>query len=273
MEHPADQSPLGKDSQYVDTYTPSLLFPIARQTGRHSLNIDSEYLPFHGVDIWNAYELSWLNPRGKPVVAVAEFQIPADSTSIIESKSFKLYLNSFNQSAFQSDQQVAHILQRDLSRAVGTQVEIRLAPADRPPSMASLPGQCIDRLDVSIDRYEQPDADLLSCSDEIRQETLHSHLLKSNCPVTGQPDWASIVIDYHGHAIDPASLLRYLVAFRQHQDFHEQCVEKIFIDLQRILQPIQLSVQARYLRRGGLDINPCRYLSPISASNIRTARQ
>jgi len=276
MQHPAELSPLGKSSAYIATYSPEQLFPIARAPKWAELGLTAETLPYQGVDIWNCYELSWLLPSGKPVVAIGEFRIPADSPNIIESKSFKLYLNSLNQSVFDSREALLAVMTKDLSAAAGKPVEVRLRTLDdvAAEGVASLPGRCIDDLEVTIGHYDLPQAELLRC-DAARQveECLHSHLLRSNCPVTGQPDWGSLVIDYRGAALDPASLLAYLVSFRQHADFHEQCVERIFLDLQRLLKPERLSVYARYLRRGGLDINPYRSTEAVTGDNGRLVRQ
>ncbi|AZM85391.1 TPA: NADPH-dependent 7-cyano-7-deazaguanine reductase QueF [Pseudomonas aeruginosa] len=276
MQHPAEHSPLGKTSEYVSSYTPSLLFPISRTAKWAELGLSAETLPYRGVDIWNCYELSWLTPAGKPVVAIGEFSIPADSPNIIESKSFKLYLNSLNQSAFDSREALRAVLQKDLSAAAGAPVGVRLRSLDEvaEEGIGRLPGRCIDELDIAVDGYEQPRPELLRCdAGRIVEEQLYSHLLKSNCPVTGQPDWGTLVVDYQGPVLDPASLLAYLVSFRQHQDFHEQCVERIFLDLQRLLQPQALSVYARYVRRGGLDINPYRSLAEVAPDNRRLVRQ
>lgn len=276
MQHPAELSPLGKSSAYVATYSPEQLFPIARAPKWAELGLTAETLPYQGVDIWNCYELSWLLPSGKPVVAIGEFRIPADSPNIIESKSFKLYLNSLNQSVFDSREALLAVMTKDLSAAAGKPVEVRLRTLDdvAAEGIAPLPGRCIDDLDVMIGHYDSPQTELLHC-DAARQveECLHSHLLRSNCPVTGQPDWGTLVIDYRGAALDPASLLAYLVSFRQHADFHEQCVERIFLDLQRLLKPERLSVYARYLRRGGLDINPYRSTETVAVDNGRLVRQ
>lgn len=276
MQHPAEHSPLGKTSEYVSSYTPSLLFPISRTAKWAELGLSAETLPYRGVDIWNCYELSWLTPAGKPVVAIGEFSIPADSPNIIESKSFKLYLNSLNQSAFDSREALRAVLEKDLSAAAGAPVGVRLRSLDEvaEEGIGRLPGRCIDELDIAVDGYEQPRLELLCCdAGRIVEEQLYSHLLKSNCPVTGQPDWGTLVVDYRGPALDPASLLAYLVSFRQHQDFHEQCVERIFLDLQRLLRPQALSVYARYVRRGGLDINPYRSLAEVAPDNRRLVRQ
>ncbi|WP_095095442.1 NADPH-dependent 7-cyano-7-deazaguanine reductase QueF [Pseudomonas sp. Irchel 3A5] len=275
--HPAaEHSPLGKSSEYIATYTPSLLFPIPRAAKWAELGLTAETLPYQGVDFWNCYELSWLLPSGKPVVAIAEFSIPADSPNIIESKSFKLYLNSLNQTAFADRADLTATLVKDLSAAAGKPVGVRIRTlADiEGEGVATMPGLCIDELDVSINSYDRPQPELLRCDDSrVVEQSLHSHLLKSNCPVTSQPDWGSVAVEYRGAELDPASLLAYIVSFRQHSDFHEQCVERIFLDLQRLLKPEKLTVYARYVRRGGLDINPYRSTESISPDNRRLARQ
>ncbi|WP_278390976.1 NADPH-dependent 7-cyano-7-deazaguanine reductase QueF [Stutzerimonas kunmingensis] len=276
MQHPAEHSPLGKSSDYVATYSPHLLFPIPRAPKWAELGLTAETLPYQGVDLWNCYELSWLLPSGKPVVAIGEFEIPADSPSIIESKSFKLYLNSLNQSVFESREALAEVMSSDLSAAVGKPVKVRLRTLDEVAAegVATLPGRCVDNLDVTIEHYDHPQPGLLACdAGHMVEESLHSHLLKSNCPVTGQPDWGSVVVEYRGAALQAESLLAYLVSFRQHADFHEQCVERIFLDLQRLLQPEKLTVYARYVRRGGLDINPYRSTEAMVVDNRRLVRQ
>ncbi|PHN54715.1 NADPH-dependent 7-cyano-7-deazaguanine reductase [Pseudomonas syringae] len=275
--HPAaEHSPLGKSSEYIATYTPSLLFPIPRAAKWAELGLTAQTLPYKGVDFWNCYELSWLLPSGKPVVAIAEFSIPADSPNIIESKSFKLYLNSLNQTAFDGAARVRATLEKDLSAAAGKPVGVRirnLAEIEE-EGVAVLPGMCIDELDIIVSSYDQPQPELLRCDDsQVIEEAVHSHLLKSNCPVTSQPDWGSVVVEYRGAALDHASLLAYIVSFRQHSDFHEQCVERIFLDLQRLLKPEKLTVYARYVRRGGLDINPYRSTEVLDVDNRRLARQ
>ena len=275
--HPAaEHSPLGKSSEYIATYTPSLLFPIPRAPKWAELGLSAETLPYQGMDFWNCFELSWLLPSGKPVVAIGEFAIPADSPNIIESKSFKLYLNSLNQTVFAESAELVEVLQKDLSAAAGKAVVVRVRSLDEVAAegVAALPGTCIDDLDVSISNYDEPQPGLLRCeSGRVIEESLHSHLLKSNCPVTGQPDWGSVVVQYRGAALDHAGLLAYLVSFRQHADFHEQCVERIFLDLQRLLKPEHLTVYARYVRRGGLDINPYRSTAVIQPDNRRLVRQ
>jgi 7-cyano-7-deazaguanine reductase len=276
MTNTADLSPLGKTAAYQTEYAPDLLFPIPRQQKRDELNLTGT-LPFFGVDIWNAYELSWLNLRGKPQVAIATISAPADSPNIIESKSFKLYLNSFNQTRLDSPDALLALLRKDLSHGFGAPVQIVLTAPDgfEGVRMGELDGLLLDRLDVEIDQYSPSPALLHAAHDEAPvQETLMSHLLKSNCLVTGQPDWASVQIRYVGPQINQEGLLKYLIGFREHNEFHEQCVERIFVDILRQCAPQKLAVYARYTRRGGLDINPWRsnFTGPPPA-NLRTARQ
>lgn len=276
MQPAAEDSPLGKASEYIATYTPSLLFPIPRAAKWAELGLSAETLPYQGVDFWNCFELSWLLPSGKPVVAMGEFAIPADSPNIIESKSFKLYLNSLNQSVFATPDELVSVLTADLSAAAGKPVAVRVRSlADvTAEGVSAAPGVCIDDLDVAISNYAHPQPELLRCDRQrVVEESLHSHLLKSNCPVTGQPDWGTLVVHYQGAALDHASFLAYLVSFRQHADFHEQCVERIFLDLLRLLKPVHLTVYARYVRRGGLDINPYRSTGSVLADNLRLVRQ
>jgi len=270
-------SPLGKSSVYVTQYDPSLLFPIARQGKRDELGL-SGTLPFFGMDIWNAYELSWLNMRGKPQVAIARFMVPADSPNIIESKSLKLYLNSFNQTKLGGTEALLELLRADLSAGFGSPVQIALSSPDTfdKTTMAELPGMSLDRLDIEVDDYAPDATRLRAHHDEAPiEETLVSHLLKSNCLVTGQPDWASVQIQYVGAPIDHEGLLRYIIGFREHHEFHEQCVERIFTDILRQCKPQKLAVYARYTRRGGLDINPWRsnFSTGTPPSNARSARQ
>lgn len=272
----AEESSLGKPVAYRDDYDPSLLFPIPRQPKRAELGL-GETPPFHGVDVWNAYELSWLDSRGKPVVAVAEFRMPATSPHIVESKSFKLYLNTFAQTRMADAAAVRLLLQRDLSAAAGAPVAVTLtaAAAFGAVQLHELEGDCIDGLDIDIADYDTPRPDHLVADAAVEiEETLVSHLLKSNCPVTGQPDWASVQIRYRGPRIDRAGLLRYLVSFRRHSDFHEQCVERIYTDVLARCRPQSLAVYARYTRRGGLDINPFRCSDAHAVPlNGRGARQ
>ena len=270
-----EHSPLGKATAYADRYDPSLLFPIARASKRAEIGIGAD-LPFHGVDIWNAYELSWLDARGKPQVALAEFRVPADTPHIIESKSFKLYLNGFSQERIDR-QALRDTLVRDLSAAAGGPVAATLrAPAARDHAIADLAGEPLDDLPLAIDDYGPPNAGYLRAERGAApvEETLLSNLLRSNCPVTGQPDWGSVQVAYRGAPIDRAGLLRYLVSFRTHNEFHEQCVERIFVDLMARCGPERLAVYARYTRRGGLDINPFRSTDPAAVpGNPRGARQ
>lgn len=272
----AQASTLGKTVDYADHYDASRLFPIPRAAKRSELGIQAP-LPFAGVDIWNAWELSWLDPRGKPNVAIAEIRVPADSPCIIESKSFKLYLNGFNQERLDSREALRARIEADLSQAAGAAVSVRLKSLEEAAAepMTEPPGFCIDdlELDADIDCYGPPRPGFLSAGNEVVEELLVSRLLKSNCPVTGQPDWASVQIRYRGPRIDREGLLRYLVSFRRHDDFHEQCVERIFVDLMRRCAPEHLTVQARYTRRGGLDINPWRSTQTGEPGNVRGARQ
>jgi len=275
MANGVDSSPLGHKTAYVSSYDAGLLFPIARAESRKALGITNT-LPFYGVDVWTGYELSWLNLKGKPQVAVAEFFIPCDSAAIVESKSFKLYLNSLNQTKFADMDAVKICLEKDLSAAAGARVVVDLRSLQHSTLLidSTFKALCIDDLDINIDTYH-PDADLLAV-DKVEKvsEFLCSHLLKSNCPVTGQPDWASVFIEYSGGKISHESLLRYIVSFREHQDFHEHCVERIFMDVQRHCTPSSLSVYARYTRRGGLDINPFRSTESEVLPNVgRLLRQ
>ena len=276
MAQDVHHSPLGKTTEYVAEYAPELLFPIPREPKWRELGIDPQALPFEGVDLWNCYELSWLNAKGKPVVAIGEFAIPARSPCIIESKSFKLYLNSLNQTRFANREALVEVLARDLYAAAGAPVTVRVRSLDEVAAegVARPAGDCLDDLDIPIDRYGPPDAGLLVCDrSRMVSETLYSNLLKSNCPVTGQPDWGTVVIDYTGPALERAALLAYVVSLRMHGDFHEQCVERIYLDLKALLAPERLTVYARYVRRGGLDINPCRSTHAVSPDNRRLVRQ
>ena len=305
-----EQSQLGKASSYIDQYDASLLFPIPRQGKRAEIGINGA-LPFLGGDMWTAFELSWLNLRGKPQLALAHFTVPCETTNIIESKSFKLYLNSFNNTQFASADEVKARLRADLSEAVwrgATPQAVRAEPVEA-PSMHSgqtlrqaqgersvpasigvsllgadlfdrepvheLDGLSLDRLDIDCTRYT-PAPELLTVTPNEApvSEVFTSNLLKSNCLVTGQPDWGSVQISYTGDQIEQGGLLQYLVSFRNHNEFHEQCVERIFMDIWTRCKPMKLAVYARYTRRGGLDINPFRtsYPAPIPR-NIRHARQ
>ena len=277
-----EQSQLGKSSTYVDQYDAALLFPIARRPKRDEIGLPVT-LPFFGADLWTAYELGWLNPRGKPQLALARITVPAESTHIVESKSVKLYLNSFNNSVFVDAMEVQTRLREDLSAAIWqgghvmSSVGVQLVlpqDFDKEP-VHELDGLNLDRLDLECAHY-QPAPELLvaQLNEAPVTETLTSQLLKSNCLVTGQPDWGSVRISYTGPQIDQAGLLQYIVSFRNHNEFHEQCVERIFMDIWRACKPSKLEVYARYTRRGGVDINPWRTSHPMAAPvNVRTARQ
>ena len=282
MSTQPEDSPLGKTSAYADQYDPGLLFPLPRETKRSEIGITGA-IPFMGADLWTAYELSWLNPRGKPHVAIAHVTIPAESTHIVESKSFKLYLNSFNQSVFAAPEEVQARIREDISNAIwsggpmkaSAGVQLVLPEQFDAQPLHEQDGLLIDRLDAECTRYE-PAPDLLRSAQDEQPvtETLVSHLLKSNCLVTGQPDWGSVQIAYSGPQIDQEGLLQYIVSFRNHNEFHEQCVERIYMDIMRQCKPTKLSVYARYTRRGGLDINPWRTSHPQRPpQNVRTARQ
>ncbi len=266
---------LGQSTEYPDHYDPAQLTPIARNHNRQKLGIGHE-LPFMGEDLWNAYELSWLDPKGKPQVAIGVIRIACDSPNIVESKSFKLYLNSFNQTTFASMSDVAQTMEKDLAAAVQGRVKVEVlslsAWQDEPSDWAQ--AICLDDLDVECKTYT-PDPALLGLSDspEAVTETLSSHLLKSNCPVTGQPDWATLYIRYSGPRLNHKGLLQFIVSMRGHQDFHEHCVESIYTALMEKCRPEKLAVYARYTRRGGLDINPLRSNYSLKAANFKLARQ
>ena len=271
-----EDSSLGKEVTYGGHYDASVLHPIPRADKRLEIGI-TEPLPFSGVDIWNAYEFSWLDGRGKPKVALIEFRVPVTSPNIIESKSFKLYLNSYMQTRFADTEVMRQQIARDLSLATGAHVSVILVTINAMACVEIdlLEGALIDDLSIDIESYGPPNAKYLEADlGLIVEETLVSHLLKSNCPVTGQPDWASLQIRYRGPRLDRAGLLRYLISYREHNEFHEQCVERIFMDISHQCSPQRLAVYARYTRRGGLDINPFRASSGLpNPSNPRTARQ
>lgn len=251
---------LGQATTYPTTFDPSLLLAVPRALNRDPIGIAANQLPFHGTDYWNAYELSWLNSNGLPQVAVAEFSVPVTSPNLIESKSFKLYLNSLNEQRWQNWQQVEQQLVKDLSACAGAPVSVQVHALqnNQAPQFGLLQGHCIDDQDISIDCYDyNPDLLQLNPQAAVVREQLFSHLLKSNCLITNQPDWGSVYINYEGPQLNTESLLRYLVSFRRHNEFHEQCVERIFMDLRRV-GISKLTVYARYTRRGGLDINPFR---------------
>lgn len=267
--------PLGKRTSYGFDYDPSVLFPIARSEGRRLLGI-GEKLPFCGGDLWTAYEFSWLGLTGLPEVAIIEFEFPCESPSLVESKSFKLYLNSFNQSRFKNSEQILETLHADLARVCGAAVRIRLFPVTGYSCRTQMPLQAgyrlIDDPAVACGHY-LPDPGLLSCRGGEVEQKLCSYRFRSLCPVTGQPDWASFYIHYRGRQICEKSLLQYLVSFRSHAGFHEQCVEQVFVDLMRQCAPASLMVYARFLRRGGLDINPLRSTEVVSFPPLGDPRQ
>lgn len=269
-------APLGKETEYKSHYDAGLLFPISRQLNREKIGVTSpDDLPFEGEDIWNAYEISWLNKKGKPMVATATIRVSCKSESIVESKSFKLYLNSFNQTQVGSIEELQSMMVSDLTKAFGGDVEVILQSVHQGMSAIELPDacfDCIDDLDIEATVYERA-PNLLEKKATKGTYSLCSHLLKSNCPVTGQPDWASVFIRYEGQEICRESLLRYLISYREQQDFHEHCVETIYMDLWEKCCPEKLSVYARYTRRGGMDINPFRSNFEAPYGNWRIARQ
>lgn len=267
---------LGQKTEYASQYDRTLLQPVPRALNRGGLGI-TESQPFTiGADIWTAYEISWLNEKGLPQVAIADIYLDYQSLNLIESKSFKLYLNSFNQSKFADINAVQSTMQRDLNECAQGEVKVRLNPTTfyDAQTIDTLKGDCIDEQDIEITSYEF-NADWLkdSVSDEIVEEHLVSHLLKSNCLITNQPDWGTLQIHYVGKKINREKLLRYIVSFRQHNEFHEQCVERIFCDLMHYAKPEKLTIYARYTRRGGLDINPFRSNFENLPENLRLARQ
>jgi len=271
-----DDLSLGKQVEYEFNYNPELLQGVPRSLSRDTLSLGKDGLPFSGIDTWTGYELSWLNLKGKPQIAILECNVPITSEFLIESKSFKLYLNSFNQTKFASSEEVRKVLEADLSKCAAQQVSVNLV---LPQSFEELrfkefSGTLLDDLDIEVTDYS-PNTQFLTVNKKqgTVSETLVSHLLKSNCLITSQPDWASIQIRYEGNAIDHEGLLRYLISFRQHNEFHEQCVERIYNDIMHLCSPDKLTVCARYTRRGGLDINPFRSNFEKPYANYRQARQ
>jgi 7-cyano-7-deazaguanine reductase len=264
--------PLGRPTDYPDRYAPELLCAVPRSEGRRELGLGAA-LPFGGEDVWNAWELTWLDRRGKPRAATAELRVPADSPNLVESKSLKLYLGSLAMTRFDADTDVAARVAEDLSRVAGRTVAVALgSPAAPPePAFAELPGASIDEEPVACDAFDV-DPSLLSCGDEIVEESLHSHLLRSNCPVTGQPDMGSVLVRYRGPRIERGALLRYIVSYRRHCAFHESCIERMFVDLKVRCAPERLTVYGRYTRRGGIDINPFRSDHETHDQNLRLWR-
>lgn len=271
-----DDLPLGRVSEIPDVASPELLRGVPRAIARTALGIGAS-LPFHGYDRWNAYELSWLDPRGKPAVATAQLRYSCESPRIVESKSLKLYLGSLHLTRFADVDGVRERIARDLETTCGSAVRVRIDPSMHfdPAEIGDLPGTCIDGLALDVETYE-PDPSLLALRSGAAgdvEETIHTHLLRSNCPVTGQPDWASLLVRYRGPAIDHASLLRYVISYRRHTGFHEACVERIFVDLSQRCRTRALTVAAYYTRRGGLDINPFRSDFEAEAPAVRLRRQ
>lgn len=268
-------SPLGKTVSYDGNYEPRLLFPIARGPFREALGVTGN-LPFHGHDLWNAYEFSWLNTKGKPVNVVAQFLFPCSSPNLIEAKSFKLYLNSFHYTRFDSPEAVTDALNRDLGQCIQAPVMLELAPLDAIHSctLNRLEGICLDHLDIEVEQYTVEPSLLQVESNAVVSETVYSDLFKSNCLGTGQPDWGSVQVAYSGPKINHEALLKYLISFRNHNEFNEHCVERVFMDIRQYCQPQELTVRAHYTRRGGLDTNPCRSTNPqVPINSERLIRQ
>ena len=268
------RNPLGQATVYPEQYSPELLYAIPRTESRAALDLDDE-LPFHGADIWNAWELTWLDANGLPQIATAEISVPAESANMIESKSLKLYLGSFAMSRFDSDSDVTAAITTDLAALVRANVDVCIHPpfSTDAATVARLAGHCLDSMPVNCETYEVNPALLSADDSDIVEEDLKSHLLRSLCPVTNQPDSGSVMISYKGPRIDREGLLRYIVSYRQHNDFHESCVEKMFIDIMKRCQPEKLTVYARYQRRGGIDINPFRSNYEPNPPNTRLWRQ
>lgn len=268
-----ENAPLGKKIEYVQTYSPELLFPVPRKFGRDKIGLKGP-LPFQGWDLWNGYELSWLNERGKPVIALAEIAVSCTSLNVIESKSFKLYLNSFNQSKFSSFKEVQEIMAFDLTKVAEGEVKVTIVPLSETTRdfLSEFAAHSLDELDIGIDTY-QVTPSLLKVNLEEAQETLCSSLLKSNCLATGQPDWGSVLIRYEGKKIDHESLLKYIISYRNHSGFAEHCVEQFYCDIMEQCRPEKLTIYIRYTRRGGLDINPFRSNFELNLPNINHLRQ
>jgi len=263
--------PLGQITEYREKYAPEILFPIARSEAREALGLGSA-LPFSGADLWNAWELSWLDDSGKPVVATATITVPADSRNIVESKSMKLYLGSLAMTRYASAAEVVAVLQNDLGSVTGGDVDVRLCTDGSRQAVGMLPGRCVDDLAFANSR-DDVDPALLAATDDFVAESLHTHLLRSLCPVTGQPDFGSVMLRYEGPRITPGSFLEYVVSYRAHHDFHEACVERMFLDIKRECRAEKLTVYARYTRRGGIDINPFRSDFEADIPNTRLWRQ
>jgi 7-cyano-7-deazaguanine reductase len=276
-ENLADQSELGLKSEYDNQYNPERLFAIPRAPKRKEINLDPTNLPFHGFDCWNHYEVSWLNPKGKPIVAIAVISYDCHSPFIVESKSLKLYFNSFNNYIFKDVKTLEQVISRDIGSCIDAEVGVSVTPLAEITEQLihhSFDGICLDLLDIECSTY-MVNPKYLITSDEQVEETVYSDLLKSNCLVTNQPDWGSVQIAYRGKKINHQGLLQYLVSFRDHNEFHEQCIERIFTDIMTLCKPESLTVYGRYTRRGGLDINPYRSTESVTPENknIRLIRQ
>ena len=256
-------------------YTPSLLESIPRQKQRQTLGIAEGTLPFKGQDIWNAYEFTWLNQTGKPEVAVLQLRVPSESSHLIESKSLKLYLGSFSNTAFADRAEVLRALESDLTLATQAPVGVVLCAPDQvqQQGIGQLIGTNLDLQDIEINEYLWNPALLVLESAVARRESVYTHLFKSLCPMTGQPDFASILVQYNGNSISHEGLLRYLVSFREHAEFAEQVTERIFVDIMNRCAPERLAVSARYTRRGGIDINAYRSLDGEPPAEVRLWRQ
>lgn len=267
---------LGKQTSYKSEYDPSLLFPIKRILARDKM-IKGDSLPFNGYDLWNCYELSWLDLKGKPEVRIMHFVVPADSKFLIESKSVKLYLNSFNNTKFATEEKIHFLIKSDLSKTAGSVVKVYINKLSyyKNQTLNIFEGVLLDKLPVEISQY-QVNSELLKIDlnnrGQIVEEVLYSNLLKSNCLVTGQPDWASIQISYKGKKIDHQSLLKYLISYRNHNGFHEECIERIFVDILEKCQPEVLTIFAKYTRRGGVDISPFRTTLDIKSAEVPKIR-
>jgi 7-cyano-7-deazaguanine reductase len=271
-----EHSELGKQSQYDEIYNPDKLFPISREEKRREIGVDPARLPFYGFDCWNHYEVSWLNEQGKPIVALAEIIYDCGSLNIIESKSLKLYFNSFNNTRFKDAEIVTTTIKKDLEQRIGAPVEVKIIPLAKVKDdkvVRGFSGKCIDDLAVACSVYSV-DPSFLLVEDEEVSEELYSDLLRSNCLITNQPDWGTVQIVYKGRKINHEGLLKYVVSFRNHNEFHEQCIERMFMDIMRQCKPVELTVYGRYTRRGGLDINPYRSTQKHSKiDNLRLCRQ
>lgn len=263
---------LGQSTSYPKTYAPDMLYPIPRALGRANLALPADALSI-GMDWWQVFEMSWLNLHGISQVAMARLAIPATSDYIVESKSLKLYFNSLNFTEFDNQQAVKATVEKDLSACLKTDVTLEIFEVNIANSLPiSAPqGDCIDNALDSSDKKIAIVSNVNPSSltvahqgaSDSQLQILHSHLLRSNCPVTNQPDWGTLEIQIDSQPIDRAGLLEYILSFRQHNGFHEQCVEQIFSDLTQVFAPKTLMVRAWYTRRGGIDINPCR-VSDIS---------